>query len=63
MITNAALILILFIPYYMVMFYILVILFIIQAVELSVFIFKRAKQITDFLEIKIFCVNNQSIQI
>ena len=63
MFTNAALILILFIPMYMVMYYILVILFIIQAVELSIFIFRRAKQITDFLEIKIFCVNNQSIQI
>ena len=61
--TNIALILILFINMYMVMLNFLIILFVIQAIELSIFIFRRAKQITDFLDIKIFCVNNQNIQI
>ena len=61
--TNVSLILILFVNIYNVMLYCLIILFIIQAVELSIFIFRRAKQITDFLEIRIFCVNNQTVQI
>ena len=61
--TNISLILILFLDMYMLMLYGLIIIFIAQAIELSIFIFKRAKQITDFLEIRIFCVNNQSIQI
>ena len=61
--TNISLILSLFINMYMITLYALIILFIIQAVELSIFIFRRAKQITDFLEIRIFCVNNQNVQI
>ena len=61
--TNITLILILFIKHYTITLYILIILFIIQAVELSIFIFRRAKQITDFLEIRIFCVKEQAIQI
>ena len=61
--TNISLILSLFINMYMITLYVLIILFIIQAVELSIFIFRRAKQITDFLEIRIFCVNNQNVQI
>ena len=61
--TNIALIFLLFIDMYMVMLYALIILLIIQAIELSIFIFRRAKQITDFLEIKIFCIKNQNVQI
>ena len=61
--TNISLILSLFINMYMITLYALIILFIIQAVELSIFIFRRAKQITDFLEIRIFCVNVQAVQI
>ena len=61
--TNIILIFSLVINEYLVTLYILIILFIIQAIELSIFIYKRVKQITDFLEIKIFCVNNQIVQI
>ena len=61
--TNISLIFILFLHNYMIMLYSLIILFIIQSIELSIFIFRRAKQITDYLEIKIFCVNNQNVLI
>ena len=61
--TNISLIISLFLNSYIITFYVLIILFIIQVIELSIFIFKRAKQITDFLEIKIFCVNDQVVKI
>ena len=62
--TNISLILILFLNIPIVMLYSLIVLCTIQVVELAIFIYRRAKQITDFLEIRIFCVNNnQSMQI
>ena len=61
--TNISLIIILFLNQYIIMLYSLIILSILQIIELSIFIYRRAKQITDFLDIKIFCVNNQSVQI
>ena len=61
--TNISLIIILLLNQYIIMLYSLIILSILQIIELSIFIYRRAKQITDFLDIKIFCVNNQSVQI
>ena len=43
--------------------YFLILLFVAQATELYFFIIRRAKEITDFLEIRIFCVNNQNIHL
>lgn len=45
--------------------YYLILLFVTQIVELVIFIYRRAKEITDFLEIKIFCINynNQLYQV
>jgi ethanolaminephosphotransferase len=60
---NISLIIILISNQYMIMLYSLILLSILQIIELSIFIYRRAKQITDFLDIKIFCVNNQSVQI
>ena len=60
---NISLIIILILNQYMIMLYSLILLSILQIIELSIFIYRRAKQITDFLDIKIFCVNNQSVQI
>ena len=61
--SNFAFILSLFISIEIVLLYTLILLFIAQATELSIFIFKRAKQITDFLGIRIFFVKNTSAQI
>ena len=61
--TNIALIIILFIDSYSIMLFAMFILFVAQAVELSIFVVRRAKQISEFLEIRIFCVNNQINQI
>ena len=61
--TNIALIIALFIDTYNIILFALIIIFIAQAVELAIFIFRRAKQISEFLEIRIFCVNNQALQI
>ena len=55
---NISFILSLFIDVYIVMFYALILLMIIQEIELAIFIFRRAKQITDYLKIRIFCINN-----
>ena len=55
--TNIFFILSLFLDIYIVMLYALILLMILQAVELAVFIIRRAKQITDYLQIRIFCIN------
>ena len=55
--TNISLIFSLFLDVYIVMLYSLIVVLIIQAIELAIFIFRRAKQITDYLNIKIFCIN------
>jgi len=61
--TNVALIITLFINVYTIILFALRILFVAQAVELAIFVFRKAKQISEFLEIRIFCVNNQAVQI
>ena len=61
--SNIALIAAIFIDIYIIRLFVLFALFVIQSVELSIFIYRRAKQILDFLEIRLFCVNNQSSQI
>ena len=61
--SNIALIAAIFIDIYIIRLFVLFGLFVIQSVELSIFIYRRAKQILDFLEIRLFCVNNQSSQI
>jgi ethanolaminephosphotransferase len=61
--TNIAFIISLFIHVNFFKLFFLTLLLIVQMTELSFFIYQRAKEITDFLEIRIFCVNNQSIQI
>ena len=61
--SNFAFILSLFITSEKVLLYTLILLLIGQATELSIFIYKRAKQITDFLGIRIFCVKNTSAEI
>ena len=55
--SNFAFILSLFLQSFEVKFYGLFLLLVAQATELAIFIFKRAKQITDFLKIRIFCIN------
>ena len=55
---NISFILSLFIDVYIVILYALIILMMVQQVELAIFIFRRAKQITDFLNIRIFCINS-----
>ena len=62
-ISNISLISTLFIDIYIINLFILTVLLVLQSVELSIFIYKRAKQILDFLEIRLFCINNQSTQI
>ena len=61
--SNFAFILSLFLQSYEVILYTLILLLVAQATELGIFIFKRAKQITDFLKIRIFCINNPHTQI
>ena len=61
--SNFAFILSLFISIEIVLLYFLILLFIVQTTEISIFIYKRAKQITDFLGIRIFFVKNTSAQI
>ena len=61
--SNFAFILSLFIDSEFVKLYTLFLLFVAQATELSIFVFRRVKQITDFLEIRIFCVKNPPAQI
>ena len=55
--TNISLIFSLFLDVYIVMLYSLYVLLLLQAIELAIFIVRRAKQITDYLEIRIFCIN------
>ena len=55
--TNISFIFSLFLDIYIVMLYALMLLIILQSAELAVFIFRRAKQITDYLQIRIFCIN------
>ena len=57
---NISFILSLFIDVYLVMFYAAILLMFVQIIELGIFIFRRAKQITDYLEIRIFCINSVS---
>ena len=61
--TNIVFILSLFLYFDIAKLYCLLLLFVAQITELSYFIFKRAKEITDFLEIRIFCINNPPLQI
>ena len=61
--SNIALIAAIFIDIYIIRLFVLFGLFVIQSVELSILIYRRARQILDFLEIRLFCVNNQSSQI
>jgi len=61
--TNVAFYLSLFITSSQLMMYFLFLLCIGQMTELAIFIFIRAKEITDFLEIRIFCVNNNQTQL
>ena len=51
------------IPSSTIKYYTLLILFIVQSIELSVFIYVRAREITNYLKIRIFCVNNTIPQI
>ena len=44
-------------------YYTLLILFVVQCIELSAFIYVRAREITNYLKIRIFCVNNTIPQI
>ena len=55
--TNLVFILSLFIHIDIVLIYTLFLLLVAQIVELAIFIYKRAKEITDFLGIRIFCIN------
>ena len=50
-------------PQIMVKYYTLLVLFILQSIELSAFIYIRTKEITNYLKIRIFCVNNTIPQI
>ena len=50
-------------PQIMVKYYTLLVLFILQSIELSAFIYIRAKEIINYLKIRIFCVNNTIPQI
>ena len=61
--SNISLIAAIFIDIYIIRLFVLFGLFVIQSVELSILIYRRARQILDFLEIRLFCVNNQSSQI
>ena len=61
--SNFAFILSLFLQSFEIKFYELFLLLVAQATELGFFIFNRAKQITDFLKIRIFCINNPPAQI
>ena len=61
--SNFAFILSLFIQSDIVILYTLIFLLVAQMTELSIFIYKRAKEITDFLKIRIFCINNPATQI
>ena len=61
--SNITFILSLFLQLDTVKFYTLIILFATQAVELSIFIFTRAKEISDYLQIRIFCINNPPSQV
>ena len=44
-------------PYSNIIYYVLLILLSVQCLELAIFIFIRAKEITNYLNIRIFCVN------
>ena len=55
--TNISFMFCLFLNVYLVMLYALMVLMILQFVELAIFIVRRAKQITDYLQIRIFCIN------
>ena len=61
--SNISFILTLFIDNEYVKLFTLFLLFVAQANELTIFVCRRAKQITDFLEIRIFCVKSPSAQI
>lgn len=55
--TNISFIFSLFLNVYLVMLYALIVLLILQSVELAIFIIRRARQITNYLQIRIFCIN------
>ena len=55
--TNISFIFSLFLNVYLVMLYALMVLLILQFVELAIFIIRRARQITNYLQIRIFCIN------
>ena len=61
--SNFVFILSLFIQFDMIILYTLIFLLVVQMTELSIFVFRRAKEITDYLRIRIFCVNNLPTQI
>ena len=61
--SNFAFILSLFIHFDIVILYTLTLLLVVQMTELSIFVFRRAKEITDYLRIRIFCIKNQPTQI
>jgi ethanolaminephosphotransferase len=54
---NISFIFCLFLDAYIVMLYALILLILVQSIELIIFIVRRVKQITDFLKIRIFCIN------
>ena len=60
MISNCAFIISLFIHVDVYKMYYLILLFVTQFVELTIFIIRRTKEITDFLEIKIFFINSNN---
>lgn len=61
--SNLAFILCLFFTIEDVCLYTLILLFVAQLTELFIFIFQRAKEITDYLKIRIFCINNPATHI
>ena len=61
--SNIAFIFSLFLYYDIAKLYFLLLLLVAQVTELTIFIFKRAKEISDFLEVKIFCISNPPSQL
>ena len=59
-VSNITFIVSLFLPNDSVIYFTLLIFLGCQAIELSLFIYLRAKQITTFLGIQIFCVKNNA---
>ena len=59
--TNVTFVLSLFTYFDFIRYWVLLILFIVQGVELSFFVFIRAKEISTYLGIRIFCVKEKSV--